>query len=81
MPLMNPAQSAAFNSANSSAGDAAAVYSVIAGCMVVATFLWFGWVVLSAYRSLNSGGGIPDASTKIVRASMILILVIFLGAL
>ncbi len=80
MSLMSAAQTAAFNSANSSAGNAGHVYSLIAGCMVVAAFLWFGWVCISAYRSLNSGGNMPDASTKIVRASLILILVIFLGA-
>ncbi len=80
MPLMTAAQTAAFNSANSSAGEASTVYALVAGCMVVAAFLWFGWVTISAYRSLNSGSSIPDASTKVVRAFFILILVIFLGA-
>ncbi|MFV0277019.1 MAG: DUF3262 family protein [Parahaliea sp.] len=78
---MSSAQQAAFNSANSSAGDAGNVYALVAGCMVTAAFIWFAWVALSAYRSLQgSGGSIPDASAKVVRASVILLVVIAIAA-
>ncbi|MFV0476965.1 MAG: TIGR03758 family integrating conjugative element protein [Parahaliea sp.] len=80
MPLMSTDQQAAFNTANPSAGDASVVYALLSGCMVVAAMLWFAWVCISAYRSLkDSGGSIPNASTKVVRALFILIVVIFLA--
>ncbi len=80
MPLMSDAQTTAFNSANTEAGSAANVYSLTAGMFVVIAFLWFAWVCVSAYRSLNSGVRTQDASTKIVRALFVFILMLALAA-